>query len=216
MAKSIINEKQVKAAAARARMAKRSRRQRWIKENKKRILYAVLAFILLLFLAFFTPWGPEYYYTDIQMNKMENPRTVTPGTLGRLYKLGFFYQVTFRDDAALEVYNEIGTLFFGFKLSDYANRPEDSLEKQRVALNNKKKGLSVGPPFVVAEEDVRYVGLAIYRTGEILQKRGSKQFILRLYDDLYFKMFKEDHPDAGDPDAERVMKGFVDRVLKRR
>lgn len=216
MAKSLIGAKQAKAAAARARMAKRAKRQRWLKENKKRITIGVFGLVGVAFLAIFTPWGPEFYYNEIQLRKMESPDAVSPGTLKDLYGLGVFYHYSMRSKAAMEMYDEIAQLYFGFKLNDYALDPDAALEKQRQAEINKKKGTFKGPPFKIADIDTRYVGLAIWRYGEILQKERPRQFTYRIYKDLYLGEFAEKHPGETDPKVSDYIQTFVDKVERRR
>lgn len=216
MAKSVLKDKQAKAAAARARMAKRSKRQRWIKENKKRITYCVLGFILLVFLAIFTPFGPDFYYNNIQMRKMESPTNIAPGTLKDLYSLAMFYQYTFRTKQALEVYNEMAGYYYVFKLTEYANNPDMAWEKRRTALNAVKSGGSKGPPFTINDIDMPYVGLAIFRAGEIMQGDQPKQFVYRIYKDLYLEEFKVEHPEAVEEKPTELIQRFVDKVEGRR
>lgn len=216
MAKSIIGAKQAKAAAARARMAKRSRRQRWIKENKKRITIGILVFIVIAFLAIFTPWGPEFYYNEVQARKMESKDVVSPGAIRDLYSLATFYHYSFREKNALDIYNEIGIAYFGFKITDYGLSPENAKEKRRQAELNKKKGVSGIPPFKIDDSDLPYVGLAIFRTGEIMQKDRPKQFIYRVYQELYLDEFLEEHPDAADADITDEVQRYVDRFMGRR
>lgn len=204
------------AAGARARMAKRARRQRFWKENKKRIMIGFLVFLFVAFLALATPWGPDYYWNKIQETKMDTPGVVRAGTLQDLYKLGVFYDYTMRSDGAMKCYNEIGKLYFGFTLSEYSVNPETAFEIRRKAQNDIKKGLSKGPPFTVAAEDLPAVSYAIWRAGEIVGKTQSKQFVYRLYNDLYVEELQENHPEALDPQITNIVTAFIDRFMGRR
>lgn len=199
------------ASAAKARMAKRARRQRFWKENKKRILYGVVIFLLLVFLALGTPWGPNYYYGKIQARKMASPQAVSDGVLRDLYKLGVFYQYTMREQDALRMFNEMATLYYGFTLSEYATNPDRAFEKRRDAEIRIERGQSNGPPFRVSNEDMRYIPLAIWKVGEIIQKTQSRQFTVRLYDELYINEFLELHPELADPEVTSLVRASVDR-----
>lgn len=215
MAKSVLNQKAARAAAARARMAKRAKRQRWMKENKKRLTYGALGFVVVLFLAFFTPFGPDWYYGGIQNTLMESPTHVAPRSITKLYKLGAFYGYTLRADKALEMYDEIGNLYFGFKLSEYAKRPQDTQEKRELTRIRIKKGQIKGPPYKIPDDEVRYVALAIWRAGEIIGKSSSKQFVFNIYYDLYLQELREEFPSQMDPAVTNTVQNYVDKVKGR-
>lgn len=215
MARASLKEREQKAAQARGRMARRAKRARFFKENKKRILIAFLAFLVLNFLAFFTPWGPDYYYTDIQMRKFENPRTISPGVLEDLYKLGRFYSFTLRKNQAKETYAEIAKCFYGFTFEEYAQSPTNANEKRFQALRSIAREESNGPPYKVADSDIKYVGLAMYYTAEIMMESGPKSFPANLYNELYNE-FKEENPSHLDPDITRLAKMTGDRLRGRR
>ena len=213
MARNSLKEANAKAAKARARMARRAKRARFFKENKKRILLGFVVFLLLLFLAFFTPFGPDYYRSEIDMHKMESPRAVTPGYIRDLYKLGVFYNMTMRKSQALECYDEIGRLFFGFKLVEYSLNPGGAFEKRRQAELNIKRGQGNGPPFVVSEIDIPYVALAIWRTGEIIMHDRSRTFAHTIYRDLYVNEMMEQYPEYLDKDVTEFIVNFNARML---
>lgn len=216
MARSVLNAKAAKAAAARARMAKRSKRQRWMKENKKRLTIGILAFIALVFLAIFTPWGPDYYYGGIKLHLMETPTKISSKSLEKLYKLGTFYQYSLRSGAALEIYDEIGYLYFGVKLTEYGRTPTTAFEKRRDAEIRIKKGQIKGPPFTIPEEDIKYVALAVWRAGEIIKSENSKQFTYNIYNDLYLEELYQEYPNQMDRDVTEIVRGYVDRLKGRR
>lgn len=216
MARSVLNAKAAKAAAARARMAKRSKRQRWMKENKKRLTIGILAFLGLVFLALFTPWGPDYYYGGIKLHLMETPTKVSSRSIEKLYKLAVFYQYTLRSDAALDVYDEIGSLYFGAKLTEYGRAPSAAFEKRRDAEIRIKKGQIQGPPFTIPEDEVKYVALAVWRAGEIISKENSKQFTYNIYNDLYLEELNKEFPGQMDRGVTEIVQGYVDRITGRR
>ncbi len=212
----VVKKMDARAAKARGRMARRAKRDRWFKENKKRILMIFLGFLLIAFLAFFTPWGPDYYYNKLQEKKMSAPDTVAAGYIEGLYKLGVFYNFTMRENDAMRCYNELSTLYYGFSIYDYATNPETALDKRDDAEARKKKNLSNGPPFRVPDSDLKYIGYSIWRVGEIIQKAQSRQFTLRIWKDLYLDEFKEQHPIQCDPKVTEIVKNYVDRMLGNR
>lgn len=216
MARANLREREKAAAAARARMARRAKRTRFLKENKKRILYIFLAFLAVVFLAFFTPWGPDYFYNQIQMDKMENKSTVNARTIEKLYKLGRFYSYTLRKKQARDMYDELATLFYGFTLTEYAADPTAANEKRFQAQRAIAKGISSGPPFKVASSDVRYVGLAIAAMADLMMEEGPKDFPKRLYTNLYLQDFMVEHESAADPDVTTHVKRVADRLHGRR
>lgn len=200
-----------KAAKARARMAKRAKRARFFQENKKRLLMIFLGFLLIVFLLFGTPWGPNYYYMRLQEHKMENPGEVSPRYIEGLYNLGVFYNYTMRSADALRCYNEIGTLYFGFSISDYAYNPEAAEDKRFEAEKRIKKGLGSGPPFKVPASEIKYVGYAIWRVGDIIRRDQSRQFTYRIYKGLYLEDLLVNQPLSCDPKITEIVKGYVDR-----
>lgn len=212
----VLKKVDIKAAKAKARMAKRAKRARFFRENKKRLLMIFLGFLLIVFLLFGTPWGPNYYYMRIQEQKMENPGTVAPGYLRKLYNLGIFYAYTMRGGDALRCFNEIGTLYYGFSIMDYAQNPEGAEDKRFEAEKRIRKGLGNGPPFKVPEEDIKYVGYAIYEVGELIRKEQSRQFPYRIYQGLYLDNIMKEHPLSCDPEITRIVTNYVDRFTGRR
>lgn len=214
MARANLREREKVAAAARARMARRAKRTRFLKENKKRILLIFLGFLLILFLAFFTPWGPDYYYGGIQMKKMATNSTVSEGTIAELYKLGQFYSYTLRKNQAVEMYNEIGELFYGFKFEEYALDPDKANEKRFQAQRAIAKGLSSGPPYKVADSDIPYVGYAIAAAADILMENGPKDFPKRLYFNLYLNDFAVEYPNNLDEKITKNVQMTSDRLRK--
>lgn len=212
MARTLLKEREKKALAARARMARRAKRNRFLKENKKRIILIFLAFLAVVFLAFFTPWGPDYYYSDIELRRYESPGVVTPGVCRDLYKLGWFYSVTFRKKQAQDMYNEIAMAYYGFKFTDYAANPAGAEEKRFEAERRKKRGESIGPPYSVADSDLPFVGLAMWRTGEMLMEGGPRDFPKRLFNDLYIAQFYDEHPEACDPKVTDIVRKTGQRL----
>lgn len=200
-----------KAGKARQRMAKRAKRSRFWKENKKRLTIIILAFLAVVFVVFFTPLGPDYYRAKIEERKMETSRNVAAGAIKDLYNLGVFYQYTMRKPKALEVYDEIGRLFFGHKLVEYAMNPERVYERRLEMETNVKRGTSSGPPFVVPDSDIPYVALAIWRVGEIIQFDRSKHFAYNLYNDLYLEEMGERYPHELDPEVTALVQAYCDR-----
>lgn len=205
-----------KAAAARARMAKRAKRARFWKENKKRITYVVICFLLVVFLAFFTPIGPDYYYSTLLNRKMATRDTVAPSYVKDLYGLGMFYNYTMRKEKAVECFDEIGQLYFGFKITDYAKNPDNALERRQQAEDRIKKGLGYGPPFKIEESELKYVGNSVWKVGEIIGVNQSKQFVNRIYDGLYMLELNEKHQNSLDPGITAIVKASVDRFAGRR
>lgn len=216
MARSMLNAKAAQAAAARARMSKRAKRARWWKENKKRVTIASLGFLALVFLGLFTPWGPDYYYGGIQNRLMESPTRMAPNTIKDLYKLGVFYNFTLREDQAMEMYNEIAKYYYAFTFTEYSVDPESALERRYEAERRIKRQEAKGPPFEVPQNEIKYVALAIWRAGEILQKGGSRQFTYNIYKDLYLTEMIEDHPYAIDSGTKAIVEGYVQRREGRR
>lgn len=214
MARANLREREKVAAAARARMARRAKRTRFLKENKKRIMLGFLGFLAVVFLAFFTPWGPDYYYNQIQMKKMATNTTVSEGTIADLYKLGRFYSYTLRKKQALETFNEIGQLFYGFKLDEYARSPEAANEKRFQAQRAIAKGLSSGPPFKVSDSEIPYVGYAIAAAADILMEDGPKDFPRRLYYNLYLNDFAVEYPNVLDEKITKNVQMTSDRLRK--
>lgn len=214
MARSVLNAKAAKAAAARSRMSKRAKRQRWMKENKKRLTLGILGFVVVVFLALFTPFGPDWYYGGIKNELMESPTRVSHRSIEKLYKLGVFYNWTLRAKKAMEVYDEIGVLYFGYKFSEYAASPAHSAEKREMTLYRIKKDQVKGPPFTIPEDEIQYVALAVWRAGEIMSKDLSKQFTFNIYKDLYLDELLEQYPDQMNLDVTRLVQLYVNRVKK--
>ncbi len=212
---SLMGKKNAAAAAAKARMAKRAKRQRFLKENKKRILIGVVTFVAIVLLAVMTPWGPDYYYGKIQARRMETPGVIQEGVIRDLYKLGVFYQNTMRKDDAQRIYNEIATISFGFTFTEFAQNPDAAFAKRSQAEANIKKGIGKGPPYPIPESDQKYVGLAIWRMGETMDS-GPRQFTVRVYEELYMNEFLELHPQDADPEITGIVKWNVDRFYGRR
>lgn len=200
-----------KAAKARVRMAKRAKRDRWLRENKKRLLMIFVGFLLIVFLAVGTPWGPDYYYSRLQERKMNGPDAVAPGYIEGLYKLAVFYNFTLRESEATRCYDEIGKLYFGFTLSEYARNPGAAQDQQEMALTRIKKGLGNGPPFTIQDSEARYVGYSIWRLGEIMHKTQSRQFVYRIYNGLYMEDILDKYPIYCDATVTSTVKAYVDR-----
>lgn len=208
-----IKKAQQKAAAARGRMARRAKRDRFIKENKKRIMMIIAGFFALLFLVFGTPWGPAWYYSKIQETKFSAPNRLSHGTITKLYKLGVFYQNTMRKNDALKCYDEIATYYFGFTLNEYSASYVTALDKQHRAEVAIKKGLSGGPPYAVADDELQYVALTIYQYGMIIRDTRSKQFTYRIWNDLYLEQFYKKYPQYLDPSVTKQVDGYVKRIM---
>lgn len=200
-----------KAAAARLRMAKRAKRARFIKENKKRILMIVCGFLLIVGLCVFTPMGPGYYRSMLDERRMDRPGVVSPGAIKDLYGLGVFYAYSFRGSLALECFDEIGRLYFGFKITAYPRDVPGNIEKRRLAEVQKKKGLSQGPPFEIDGSDIPYVAYAVWRTGEIIQHNRAKQDTYVIYRDLYMEEFADKHTYPLEPEVTALVKAWNDR-----
>ncbi len=199
-----------KVANARVRMAKRARRARFFKENKKRIGYGVVLFILLMFAAFFTPLGPDWYYGKLQQNRMASASTVGTGYFEGLYKLGRFYQYTFRKDKAEECYNEIGAMFYGFTFSNFGTDPTGSMERRFESERQKAKGQIEGPPFAASERDLPYVGFAMHRVAEFFDADNRRGFGRNLVVDLYLNDFCQEHPFACPAEFTAEMRRYGD------
>lgn len=206
---------QQKAAKARARMAKRGKRDRFWKKNKKRVTIAIGCFFVLVFLALFTPLGPDYYRSHIDTDRVVG-RNVRAGYIKELYNLGAMYQYTMRSEKALECYDEIGRLYMGVKFDTFAKFLESAQDERFKAENAIKKGQSGGPPYEIDSEDIRYVGYAIWRYGEIIQFTGSKQFAYRLYQYLYLDEILENHPNQTDRDVTALVQAYCDRFMGRK
>lgn len=207
----MVGGRKNKAAAARARMASRAKRQRWWKENKKRVMYIVLSMVLLALLAFFTPWGPQYYRGQLENNKFESPGRLAPGYIQGMYNLGTFYLHTMRNTEALECYNEIANLYFAFKVTDFAQNSASALDKRDAALLAVRRGQRPGPPFQVDDSEVKYVGMAVWRAGEILRKQLASQFIFRIFNDIYLEEFLPKNEGKDDPETTKLVTTWVNK-----
>lgn len=207
----MVGGKKNKAAAARARMASRAKRQRWWKQNKKRVLYIVLSAILLGILAFLTPWGPDYYRGQLENNKFESPGRLAPGYIKGMYNLGTFYVYTMRNTEAMACFNEISNLCFAFRIVDFAQNSESALEKRDIAMLAVRRGEKPGPPFKVEDDELKYVGMAIWRGGEIMRKQYPSQFIFRIFNDLYLVEFLENNEGKDDPETTKLVTTWVNR-----
>lgn len=205
----IQSRKRNTAIAARNRMAKRAKRQRFFKENKQRIMYAVIFLVLFLIFAFMTPYGPEYYKSKIDETKMTSKSYVREGYVKQLYNLGMFYNYTFRETEALNCFNEIYRLYAGYSLLDYVANPEESFEKQRQTLLSIERDGFAGPPFKISDSDLPYVGYAIYHAGESMVKTMSRLLVNKAYADLYIGEFYEKHPDKCDPEVTDLIRSYI-------
>lgn len=202
--------RQEQAAKARSRMARRAKRARFFKEQKKRIMIGFVCFLLLVFAVFFTPFGPDWYYGKIQLNKFASPGVVNEGAIRDLYKLGVFYSWTMRKNQAMETFDEISTAYYGFTFSQFAANPEQAWDKRFASEKNVAKGRSIGPPFKISDVDLPYIGLAIHEAAFIMKDSGrSKQFAKRLFRDLYIGDFYENHPEVCDQRTYTIMKNMA-------
>lgn len=197
-----------KAAKARARMAGRARRARFFKENKKRLTYGGLAFALLIFVAFFSPLGPDWYYGKLQQGKWASQTTLGTGYFAGLYKLAKFYEYTFRSGKAQECYNEIGQLYYGFSFSSYGSNPPAAMEKRFESERAKAKGLSNGPPYNVSTDDLQYIGYAIRGVAEHFAADNRRGFGRNLVEDLFLNDFCEEHPSACPAEFTEEMRNY--------
>lgn len=197
-----------KAAQARIRMAKRGRRARFFKENKKRLMYGGIFFALLMAAAFFTPLGPDWYYGKLQQKKWAGSGTIGEGYFEGLYKLGKFYDYTFRKDEAQKCYNEIGSLFYGFTFSSYGVNPTSAMETRFENERAKAKGLREGPPYNVSERDLPYVGYAIREVAEAFAADNRRGFGKNLVVDLFLNDFCEEHPFASPAEFTADMRRY--------
>lgn len=211
---AIYNKKA--AAAARARMAKRGKRERFLKQNKKRIIIIVLLAILVLGGAIMTPWGPNWYWGKIQETKMEGRGRVRAGAIREFYNLGVFYVYTMRQDDALRVFDEIGNLYFGVPLSKYGSSPDMYYDQRMTALEKKENGQTAGPPFDIDPSDAAYVGNAIYRTGLILDTRGGRQWTYNMNKDLFINILEANFPNNLDPVTTGLIHDQIDRYEGRK
>lgn len=194
-------------------MARRAKRARFFKEQKKRIMLGFVCFLLLVFVVFFTPFGPDYYYGKIQLNKFSSRGVVNSGAIRDLYKLGVFYSWTLRKNEAMEMYDEIAKAYYGFSFSEFAADPERSWDKRFAAEKNVAKGTSAGPPFRIDDSDIPFVGLALHEAAFLVKDSGrSKQYARRLFRDLYMGDFYENNPGACDQRTVTIMKNMAEQL----
>jgi hypothetical protein len=169
--------------------------------------------VVIALAAIFSPVGPDYYYGKLQARKMSSRTDLAPGYLEGLYKLGRFYSYTMRTDDALRCFDEIGTLFFGFKITEYSMNPGSAMDKLEDAKDRIKKGAFFGPPFKVPDQDLKYVGYALWQVGDLQQKSNKhRSIILRIYKELYMDWLKAEHPQA----CEKPVTDLLDMYIKRR
>ncbi|MCC8108851.1 MAG: hypothetical protein LIQ30_07360 [Planctomycetes bacterium] len=200
---------------ARSRLAARSRRSRFLKENKARITIAAVVFFLLMAFLFLTPYGPNIYRQRIQERMFTAPGVLSPEVTNDLVRLGRFYSFTFRSDKGLETYDEVGRLYYGFTFSDYMSNPSGAEDRQFEAERLKKRGEILGPPYDMKADNLPGVGRALFYSAEYARAYRPKQFALRLYQ-LYNNDFYERHPEACDPDMVETAKGAEEKLLGRR
>ena len=122
-----------------------------------------------------------------------------------------FYSYTGRSDDAVRCFDEIGLLFFGFKLTDYSLNPTSSMDKRYAAEDRIKQGASFGPPFTIPDSDLKYVGYAIYHTVDLRQKAVPRAVNIRLYRELYMDWFLDQHPEACDKGVTELVETFMRR-----
>jgi len=89
-----------------ARLAWRSKWMRRWQAWKSFLLGASLVVIGVPLFVAFTPWGPAQVHKYIHEKNPED-QAVQPWATEWLYKLGYFYGLTMRDEKAMEVYNEL-------------------------------------------------------------------------------------------------------------
>lgn len=216
-ARASFRSRQDQAAKARSRMAKRAKRARFWKEQKKNLLLIFLGTLAIFGFAFFTPFGPDWYYNRIQNNKFIAPGQITPGVIKGLYKLGNFYGISFRKEQAMKIYDEIGKYYYGFTFTQFSQNPESAMDIRYEAERAVAKGTSSGPPYKIDVEDLKYVSEAIADAALLVQGSGrSRQFASRLYNDLYMGDFYEDHPEHCNPKTMQLVKTTGDRLAGRR
>ncbi|MCC8164863.1 MAG: hypothetical protein LIQ31_01615 [Planctomycetes bacterium] len=214
-AKAGAKGRDLAAMKARSRLAARSRRSRFFKENKARITIAAVVFFLLMAILFLTPYGPNIYRQRIQERMFSSPGVLAPEVTNDLVRLGRFYSFTFRADKGLETYDEVGQLYYGFKFTEYMADPSGAEDRQFEAERLKKRGEILGPPYTVNADNLPGVGRALFYAAEYARSYRPKQFAVRLYQ-LYNNDFYERHPDACDPDMVQTAKGAEDKLLGRR
>jgi hypothetical protein len=210
-------ERQEQAKRARERMAKRSKRARWWKEQKKHVLMIVGGIVLIFGLMVFTPFGPDWYYNRIQNSKLAGPGQMTQGTIKRLYNLGVFYSYSFRSSEAVKIYDEVATYFYGFTFSEFAMNPLAAMDKRYAAEDLIAENASVGPPYSITGEDLKYVGLCLAEAGFLAQDSGRSRILAaNLFNELYMGDFYAEHPEACDPETTELVKAAGDRLAGRR
>ncbi len=201
----------IAAAEARARLAKRAKRTKFYRENKRRIVLLFLGGLTLLILAVFTPIGPDMYYNNIQNRKFSSPGALGTGVLNDLYKLGRFYGLTFRAEKANGCYDEIGKMYYGFTFTEYSQNPDEAMDRRFEAQRLKDRGEGKGPPYAVSPGDLTAVGEALYQIADWNRSFRPRQFARRLFE-LYVEDFYKDHPSACHPDTTRQAKLAFDRL----
>ncbi len=202
------------ANQARNRLAKRAKRAKFFRDNKKRITYLVVGVILLLLLAFLTPFGPDIYYNNIQNRKFATPGSIGTGVVNDLYKLGRFYSITFRAEKGNEIYDEIGKMYYGFTFTEYSMDPNTAMDKRYEAQSLIERGDRKGPPFTIPESDLPGVGKALYQAAEFTRAARPRQFAKRLFE-LYLDDFHAEHPGACDPEITRLAQGAFNKLSGR-
>lgn len=203
------------ASKARDRMGRRARRQRFFKENKQRIMYGFLGFLLILYLAFFTPWGPAYYYNKMQERKWEKAGVLETGYITDLYKLGRFYAITFRSDDAQKCYDEIGMLKYGFTFSEYGADPGVAEEKRVKNLKQIEMGEIQGPPYIIPQSDACAVAFAIRETADKYWADNRRTFAKYLVVTLFQRDFLNEYPHACDRKFVDFMEKYAQRLERR-
>ena len=203
------------AMRARARLAGRAKRNRFMKENKKRIILGLMAFVVLAAVLVLSPIGQDMYYQRIEENRFSTPGTIAATTGDDLLTLGRFYGFTFRPQKMIEMYDEIGSMYYGFTFSEYMVNPENAEDKRFEAERLKKRGERSGPPYALDDANLRAVGASLYFAAEWTRSNRPKQFAKRLFD-LYVEDFYVAHPEACDPATVGRAKLAADRLGGRR
>jgi hypothetical protein len=164
-------------------------RRRWEKWKRVCIVTVIVVVGIPCGLGF-SPLGPNLYRKHLIDPIKIDPVSgeLSPLAAERLYTLGRFLSVTVRENDGIECYKELERWYYGIDLQAEFEKDWDK---------------EIEPP-PLDEDDENYgvmywVGMAIYRHGEIMNLRRKKQRMR-----FFMQRFLRDFKDRADTDTENV------------
>jgi hypothetical protein len=203
------NDIRSKTARAMTRVQKRNEHERRVRKITIAVIASLAGLLLGGLIVLMTSIGPGWYYNRLQTRKMAGPGELQAGYVESLYNLGAFYNSTLRAEDANRCFDEIALLYFGFSLTEFLRGPDGALDKRDNLLARLRKGDGYfGPPFKIPEGEIRYVGNAIWRTGQYYLK-VNRRSTYNLFARLYQGILLAEHPNSCNEAEVKLVNDFA-------